>query len=54
MSKIAIIGAGAAGLIASITAKSENPSLEIDLFDINNAIGKRYLQVEMEDVISQI
>ncbi|MGB0990598.1 MAG: NAD(P)/FAD-dependent oxidoreductase, partial [Halarcobacter sp.] len=43
MSKIAIIGAGAAGLIASITAKSENPSLEIDLFDINNAIGKKIL-----------
>ncbi|QDF30361.1 NAD(P)/FAD-dependent oxidoreductase [Halarcobacter anaerophilus] len=41
--KIAIIGAGAAGIIASIIAKRENNSLKIDLFDINNAIGKKIL-----------
>ena len=43
MSKISIIGAGAAGLIASITAKMDDPSLKIDLFDINSSIGKKIL-----------
>ena len=43
MEKIAIIGAGAAGLIAAITAKQKSQSLQIDLFDINNAIGKKIL-----------
>lgn len=41
--KIAIIGAGAAGLIAAITAKRVNKNLEIDIFDINSAIGKKIL-----------
>lgn len=41
--KIAIIGAGAAGIIAGITAKRENKDLQIDLFDINSAIGKKIL-----------
>ncbi len=41
--KIAIIGAGAAGIIAAITAKRLNKKLQIDLFDINNAIGKKIL-----------
>ena len=43
MKRIAIIGAGAAGIIAAITAKNENKDLHIDLFDINNAIGKKIL-----------
>lgn len=41
--KIAIIGAGAAGLLAAITAKRQNNSLIIDIFDINKAIGKKIL-----------
>ena len=52
--KIAIIGAGAAGIIAAITAKRLNKNLHIDLFDANKGMEKKYLQVEMEDVISQI
>ena len=43
MNKIAIIGAGAAGLIAAIMAKRQNTKLQIDLFDINNGIGKKIL-----------
>ena len=41
--KIAIIGAGAAGIVAAITAKSQNKNLHIDLFDINKGIGKKIL-----------
>ncbi|QKF83462.1 NAD(P)/FAD-dependent oxidoreductase [Halarcobacter ebronensis] len=41
--KIAIIGAGAAGIMAALTAKKENKNLEIELFDINDAIGKKIL-----------
>lgn len=41
--KIAIIGAGAAGIIAAITAKRKNKNLHIDLFDINDNIGKKIL-----------
>jgi len=41
--KIAIIGAGAAGLIAAITAKRTNKNIQIDLFDNNNGIGKKIL-----------
>lgn len=41
--KIAIIGAGAAGIISAITAKRLNKKLQIDLFDINSAIGKKIL-----------
>lgn len=41
--KIAIIGAGAAGIMASLTAKRENKNLEIDLFDNNTGIGKKIL-----------
>ena len=41
--KIAIIGAGAAGIIAAITAKRLNKNLHIDLFDANKAIGKKIL-----------
>ncbi|MGB6329709.1 MAG: NAD(P)/FAD-dependent oxidoreductase [Halarcobacter sp.] len=41
--KIAIIGAGAAGIIAAITAKRLNKNLHIDLFDINSGIGKKIL-----------
>jgi len=41
--KVAIIGAGAAGIIAGITAKRENKNIHIDLFDINNGIGKKIL-----------
>jgi predicted Rossmann fold flavoprotein len=41
--KIAIIGAGAAGIIAAITAKRLNKNLQIDLFDANKSIGKKIL-----------
>lgn len=41
--KIAIIGAGAAGLMAAITAKRLNKNLQIDVFDNNNGIGKKIL-----------
>ena len=41
--KIAIIGAGAAGIIACITAKRLNKNLHIDLFDANKGIGKKIL-----------
>ncbi len=43
MSKIAIIGAGAAGIIAAITAKRDNKNLQIDLIDYNHGIGKKIL-----------
>ena len=41
--KIVIIGAGAAGIIAAITAKRLNKNLHIDLFDANKGIGKKIL-----------
>ncbi len=41
--KIAIIGAGAAGIIAAITAKRLNKNIEVDLFDANKGIGKKIL-----------
>ncbi len=43
MLKIAIVGAGAAGLMAAITAKRLNKNLQIDIFDNNNGIGKKIL-----------
>ncbi|AYJ79201.1 aminoacetone oxidase family FAD-binding enzyme [Aliarcobacter cryaerophilus ATCC 43158] len=41
--KIAIIGGGAAGIMASITAKRLNKNIEIDIFDANKSIGKKIL-----------
>lgn len=41
--KIAIIGAGAAGITAAITAKTQNKDLHVDIFDINNGLGKKIL-----------
>ena len=41
--KIAIIGGGAAGIIAAITAKRLNKNIEIDIFDANKSIGKKIL-----------
>jgi predicted Rossmann fold flavoprotein len=41
--KIAIIGAGAAGIIASIYTKKLNSNIKIDLFEINTTIGKKIL-----------
>jgi predicted Rossmann fold flavoprotein len=41
--KLAIIGAGAAGIMAAIVAKRENKNLKIDVFDINNGLGKKIL-----------
>ncbi|MCP4970215.1 MAG: NAD(P)/FAD-dependent oxidoreductase [Arcobacter sp.] len=41
--RIAIIGAGAAGLIASITAKRLDKNIDIDMFDINKGVGKKIL-----------
>jgi predicted flavoprotein YhiN len=52
--KIAIIGGGASGIIAAITAKRLNKNIEIDIFDANKSIGKKYWLQEMEDAIFQI
>lgn len=41
--KIAIIGSGAAGIMAAITAKRINKDLRIDMFDANKSIGKKIL-----------
>ncbi len=41
--KIAIIGAGAAGIISAIRAKRLNKDLHIDIFEINKDIGKKIL-----------
>ncbi len=41
--KIAIIGAGASGIVAAINAKRINKNVEIDLFDINKSVGKKIL-----------
>lgn len=41
--KIAIIGAGAAGIMAAITAKRLNKKLQIHIFDANKSIGKKIL-----------
>jgi predicted Rossmann fold flavoprotein len=41
--KIAIIGGGAAGIMAAITAKRVNKNLQIDIFDANKSIGKKIL-----------
>jgi predicted Rossmann fold flavoprotein len=41
--KIAIIGGGAAGIMAAITAKRLNKNLQIDLFDANKSLGKKIL-----------
>ena len=41
--KIAIIGGGAAGIIAAITAKRLNRDLQVDIFDANKSIGKKIL-----------
>ncbi|MGE0051374.1 MAG: aminoacetone oxidase family FAD-binding enzyme, partial [Arcobacter sp.] len=41
--KIAIIGCGAAGIMAVITAKRLNKNLQIDMFDANKGIGKKIL-----------
>ena len=38
--KIAIIGGGASGIIAAITAKRLNRDLQVDIFDANKNIGK--------------
>ena len=41
--KIAIIGAGASGIVAAIQAKRNNNNINIDLFDINKSVGKKIL-----------
>ncbi len=41
--KVAVIGAGASGIMACIQAKRENPNINIDLFDKNSKIGKKIL-----------
>ena len=43
MHKIAIIGAGASGILAAISAKRTNKDIDIDLFDINKSVGKKIL-----------
>lgn len=41
--KIAIIGAGASGIMAGITAKRLKGNIHIDMFDANKGIGKKIL-----------
>jgi len=41
--KIAIIGAGASGILACINAKRINKNIHIDLFDSNKSVGKKIL-----------
>lgn len=41
--KIAVIGGGAAGIVASIIAKRLDKNLQIDIFDANKSIGKKIL-----------
>ncbi len=41
--KIAIIGAGAAGIMAALKAKRLNKNLHIDIFETNKTIGKKIL-----------
>ncbi|AXK49764.1 aminoacetone oxidase family FAD-binding enzyme [Aliarcobacter trophiarum LMG 25534] len=41
--KIAVIGGGAAGIVASIIAKRLNKNLQIDIFDANKSLGKKIL-----------
>lgn len=41
--KIAIIGGGAAGIMAAITAKRLDKNLHIDIFDANKSVGKKIL-----------
>ncbi len=41
--KIAIIGAGASGIVSAIETKRKNPNIKIDLFETNNKIGKKIL-----------
>ena len=41
--KIAIIGAGASGIVAAINAKRINKNVDIYLFDINKSVGKKIL-----------
>ena len=41
--KIAIIGGGASGIMAAITAKRLNKNIQIDIFDANRSIGKKIL-----------
>jgi predicted Rossmann fold flavoprotein len=41
--KIAIIGAGASGMMCAITAKKQNSELDITIFEKNDKIGKKIL-----------
>ncbi|MEJ2489289.1 MAG: NAD(P)/FAD-dependent oxidoreductase, partial [Sulfurovaceae bacterium] len=41
--KIAIIGAGASGMMCAITAKKQNSKLDITIFEKNDKIGKKIL-----------
>lgn len=41
--KIAVIGAGASAIVATIVAKRLNKNLQIDIFDSNKSIGKKIL-----------
>ncbi|MBN2768820.1 MAG: NAD(P)/FAD-dependent oxidoreductase [Campylobacterales bacterium] len=41
--KIAIIGAGASGMMCAITAKKQNSELDITIFEKNDKVGKKIL-----------
>ncbi|MEJ2527818.1 MAG: NAD(P)/FAD-dependent oxidoreductase, partial [Sulfurovaceae bacterium] len=41
--KIAIIGAGASGMMCAITAKKQNNELDITIFEKNDKVGKKIL-----------
>ena len=43
MNKIAVIGGGASALLASITAKRNNPSVDITIFEKSDRVGKKIL-----------
>ncbi|MFA5853864.1 MAG: aminoacetone oxidase family FAD-binding enzyme [Patescibacteria group bacterium] len=41
--KVAIIGAGAAGLMAAATIREQNPNVEVFLIEKNNGLGKKVI-----------
>lgn len=54
MFDIAVIGAGAAGMIAAISAARENPALKTAVIDAMPVVGKKYSQRATADAICLI
>ena len=42
--KLIIVGGGAAGIVCALTAKRENPSLQVSILEQNERIGKKILK----------